>query len=385
MKKIVMTAVLSAAAVLCAGALRAHDHAHGHGHERHADINNLLTNVNVAVIGSLITSYTDDSHDKDKYKPAFNLDEVELFLEADITDYAEGTVVLGIHEHSHTHEDGESHEETKVEIEEAYVNIYKNLPVEGLGVKGGKYRAGFGRLNSVHTHALAFIEKPGVISQFLPGGEEGWRDTGLGVYYTLPLHGESKTVLSFDILSGKDFHEDDDSKTHYAYLARINNMFHAGDLPVELGLSWLQSSANIEFGERTYLYGLDAKTTLPLSHALKLVLQGEAFYSDGTAVEYEDNGMLPPNIYFHSDSRYGYYLFANLHIGKRWNAGVIYDEYQRYQDKHNTDRGVKAFGGFNVADGIKIRAAYERQFLESEEDVNTASVQLLFSLGGHKK
>ncbi|WP_424244628.1 hypothetical protein Dip510_001886 [Elusimicrobium posterum] len=383
MKKILSAVLLCACTAAYAATHEDHDHDHNNS-------NNILNNINIAVIGSIVTSYTDDAHDEDRYKPAFNLGEIELFLEADINDYAEGAVVLGIHddEHNHGEDDTDGHDSTSIEIEEAYINIHKNLPVENLGLKAGKYRVGFGRLNKEHEHALPFIDKPRVIAQFLPGEEEGYKDTGFNLYYTLPYGYENKTVFSFDILTGKEFHEDDDTKTKYAYIARINNSFMLGDhLPLEVGFTWMQSTANVEFGERTQTYGADIRTQLHLTRSIDLVLQGEVFYSNGTAVEYVTNvnPALPDDAYFHSNSRYGYYLMADAHLGEKWNLGVIYDEYQRYLDKDNTDRAAKIFVGWKVWDFITLRASYERQFLKGEEDVNTAAVQVLFSIGGHRE
>jgi len=49
-----------------------------------------------------------------------------------------------------------------IEIEEAYASVIRGLPLN-LGLKAGKYRLGFGRLNPMHPHAYPFISTPRVM------------------------------------------------------------------------------------------------------------------------------------------------------------------------------------------------------------------------------
>src|SRR2546427_13136433 len=59
--------------------------------------------------------------------------------------------------------------ETGVNVEEGYVT-FTSLPA-GLPMKVGKMRAEFGKVNTIHNHALAFIDRPLVTNNLIGLGE----------------------------------------------------------------------------------------------------------------------------------------------------------------------------------------------------------------------
>ena len=65
-----------------------------------------------------------------------------------------------------------------LEVEEGYIT-FTALPAHFL-LKAGKMRAQFGKVNTLHTHALPTVDRP-LVPQYLVGGEEGLSDAGLSL------------------------------------------------------------------------------------------------------------------------------------------------------------------------------------------------------------
>ena len=72
---------------------------------------------------------------------------------------------------------------TETNVEEGYIT-FTSLPA-GLLLKVGKMRAEFGRLNTIHNHALPFIDRP-LATNNLVGGEDGIDDAGISLSRFLP-------------------------------------------------------------------------------------------------------------------------------------------------------------------------------------------------------
>jgi hypothetical protein len=89
---------------------------------------------------------------------------VELGLQAAVDPYAKADVFIG----------GLDDQGHAPELEEAYAT-FPALPW-GLQLRGGKFRAQFGRLNATHAHELPQVDAPLVLASFL--GEEGLVSTG---------------------------------------------------------------------------------------------------------------------------------------------------------------------------------------------------------------
>ena len=73
--------------------------------------------------------------------------------------------------------------EEGVDLEEGFVT-FPTLP-GGLLLKVGKMRAGFGKVNTFHTHQMPWPDRP-LVTENLVGGEEGIADAGLSVAGLIP-------------------------------------------------------------------------------------------------------------------------------------------------------------------------------------------------------
>jgi len=93
-------------------------------------------NPDISVIGQPTASWSDDTSSAARKRATFDVGETEFVFDAALNPYARGTFILSV-------ADGQ------VDVEEAFFNLLRGLP-GGLTVKGGKYRAGFGKLNPAH-------------------------------------------------------------------------------------------------------------------------------------------------------------------------------------------------------------------------------------------
>jgi len=323
-----------------------------------------VTNPNISVIGQIISGHNDDASSQDANKTTLNLGETELVFDDYLNPYAKGMFVFTV---------GNS----GLQTEEAYITIFKGLP-DGLALKGGKYRVGFGKLNPVHPHVYSFIEAPRVIAAMLPG-DDGYNETGAQASIMLPTFGSWASNLSADAINGSSWHPNETASAA-GWVGRWSNSFLINDIvPFEAGMSATQGTNNVQWNKKTEVYGADLKTKIPLSNLTTLTLQGEYFYNDSDVVISSVTGS------FSNVDRQGFYAFADLKFAQRWNAGVIYDQYNPAANKDFTCRAVKYFAGYSLLEETTLlRIAYEQFMPEGSPVVHTWTFQVLYMMGPHK-
>jgi len=109
------------------------------------------------------------------------IDETELNFSASVDDKFRGAATIALHEH-----DGE----TEIEIEEAFVATTA-LPA-GIEVKAGRFFSELGYLNSHHSHADDFADRPLPNRAFL---DSNYGDDGVQVSAVLPTRQEARMVM----------------------------------------------------------------------------------------------------------------------------------------------------------------------------------------------
>jgi hypothetical protein len=325
-----------------------------------------VTNPDISAIGQVIGKYTDDSSSSFPKKPTLELGEVELNLDAALNPYLNGAFVLSLGTKS-------------IEIEEAYASVIRGLPLN-LGLKAGKYRLGFGRLNPAHPHAYPFISTPRVmdpgIARLLPG-EESFNDVALEASSLIPIAGSYALSVSGDLLQGDSFHPDTVT-ANFGWLARIVNSFIIADaVPSEIGFSLTQGANDPAQRTKTLVAGADVKTKFNFSPTVKTLVQGELIYKNADHKDSLGNVT--------KENRTGFYIFTDFQFQSHYNAGILYEQYQASEDAAGTDRGIKPFVGFAVLEESTIlRLAYEYFVPHAGAASNTVELQFLFSMGPHK-
>jgi len=325
-----------------------------------------VTNPDISAIGQVSLAYTDDSASPSPEKPTMGLGEVELVLDAALNPYLRGSFVLSAGEEGFA-------------VEEAYASVVRGLPF-GLGLKAGKYRCGFGKINAVHAHAYPFIRTPRIADPAAAGllpGEESFNEVGLQGSEFIAVTDNFAVTVTVDLLQGNSFHLDT-TTADFGWLARVANSFLVGDkAPSEIGISLTQGMNDPFTKTKSFIAGGDLKTKVALSPIVTATLQGEMMYK---AAAHSDS--------LHAishESRWGFYAFTDVRIANHYNAGILYEQYQSPEDEKRFDRGFKPFVGFNLLEESTIlRLSYEYFVTHSGQAVNSVELQFLFSMGPHK-
>ncbi len=103
-------------------------------------------------------------------EPSLSLTEVETAFQAVVDPYARADFFLSAGPEG-------------LEVEEGYIT-FTALPA-GVLLKAGKMREQFGKVNTMHTHILPWVDRPLVLRNLF-GGDEGVADTGVSVSKLIP-------------------------------------------------------------------------------------------------------------------------------------------------------------------------------------------------------
>jgi hypothetical protein len=322
-----------------------------------------VVNPDISAIGQLRAGLSGDPASPDKGEPALSLGETELILDAWLNPYLKGNFTL-------------SGGEEGVGVEEAYASWVKGLPL-GLGLKAGKYRMGFGKLNPVHPHVNPFIDPPDAWISLMPGGEEGFNEAAVQASILLPTPGDWASTLSADVIQGAQFHPDE-AQTRLGWLGRWSNAFLLGDAgALEAGVSGATGIDDVAEDVRGYLAGADVKAKLYLDGGSQFTVQGEGLFRRSHAVD-SVTGVS-------AEDRSGFYAVADYRYHVHMNFGGMYDQYERAGDPSMTDRSVRAFAGYTMLEeSTLLRVSYGYSMPEGGDAFGTLSAQLLFTMGPHK-
>lgn len=310
-------------------------------------------NPDVAVIGSFLGTGGSGPSEE----PSLELREAEASFQAIVDPYARADFFF-----SYGHEG--------VEIEEGYVS-FPALP-GGFLLKGGKMRASVGKMNTLHTHAIAWADRPLVTSR-LVGGDEGISDAGLSLSRLIPnpwifleatgevYRGESELFAAED-------------RGDLSFVGRLRGY---GDLSesanVELGGSFATGKNAFGSEYRTELYGADISFRYrPLRRAIyrRLLARSELFWSRTETPTGRAEA-------------FGAYALGEYQFARRWYAGLRWDYSERALDPSLADRGGSLLLGFRPSEFSQIRAQFRHTRFAEGETANELLFQLLFSIGAH--
>jgi hypothetical protein len=353
-----------------------------------------VSNPNLSIIGQPFLRLTDDAADLDHDRLRLDPGETEILVEDYLNPYARGLFTFALAEEG-------------LELEEGYFAITRGLPL-GLNLKGGKYRAEFGKLNAQHPHAYPFAERFRALAAYLPG-EEALNEMGLQLSARLPAPGELSLVAAVDWLQGDSFRrerepsedpedplvllaaEDPDlaGESHAAVLGRLAAFAMTGERSgLELGLSAARGTNNVAAGTATTVLGADLKAKLWSSPRSYLLLQAEAL-----RLEREDAGWDPDTDRYTQETvtPWGGYLYADYNFALRWNAGASYERYQQDGAEPAWDSAFGLFAGFAVMEESTVfRLGWERfqagapAATEAPDAINTLTLRVIYSMGPHK-
>jgi hypothetical protein len=335
-----------------------------------ATSNAKLLNPDISLIGDFIGTA---GHNIVSPSRSLELHESEVGMQAIIDPYARADAFI-------------SFGETGVNVEEAYVT-FTSLPA-GLLMKVGKMRADFGKVNTIHNHALPYIDRP-LATNNLVGGEDGIDDAGISITRFLPAPKDWFFEGTAQVFRG-------DSSTVYAAnrrqdLSVVGHLRAYRDLSestnLDLGMSYSRGHSNLgaDFGSNffTNLYGADATLRWkPLRRAIykNFLFRTELFWS-------ARDQLSPVNI-FQTQHAFGMYSSAEYRVNRRWTVGGRFDRSGRATNASLTDTGFSGILTYWPSEFSQIRGQYRfgHLALGAPGDFSNANeflFQFLFVMGAH--
>lgn len=342
-----------------------------------ATSNAKLLNPDISLIGDFIGTA---GHNTVSPSPSLQLHETEVGMQAIIDPYARADAFL-------------SFGETGVNVEEGYIT-FTALPA-GLLLKVGKMRAEFGKVNTIHNHALPFIDRP-LATNNLVGGEDGIDDAGLSLSRFLPAPKNWFFQGTAQVYRGDS--DDVFTASRAQDLSVVGHLRLYRDLGestnIDLGGSYARGHNNAGINPPagttfnpdnflTNLYSADATLRWkPLRRAIyhSFLFRTELFWSA--------RDQLSPVNLFETQHAFGMYSYAEYRANRRWTIGGRFDRSGRATNASLTDTGFSGILTYWPSEFSQIRGQYRYGHLwditnARYTDANEFLFQFLFVMGAH--
>ncbi|HWX56502.1 MAG TPA: TonB-dependent receptor [Verrucomicrobiae bacterium] len=328
-------------------------------------------NPDISVIGDFISSAGRNQFNP---TPAFQMHESEIGLQAIVDPYARADFFISFGEQG-------------VNLEEGFIT-FTALP-EGFLVKGGKMRAAFGKVNTLHNHVLPWVDRP-LVTQNLVGGEDGIDDAGFSVQHIIPAPKNWFLELTGQAFRGDSSDVFTSSKkgdvSVVGHLRSYKDITENSNL--DLGVSY--SRGHNQFGSPflTNLYGIDATYRWkPLQRAIyhQFVGRSELIWrqqEQPSAAVCLAIGC-PVNASSGFQRAFGFYASGDYQFARRWFAGGRYDNSDRATNSRLNDNGGSLVLTYWPSEFAQVRAQYRLTRYAEHFDAHEVFLQLQFALGAH--
>jgi hypothetical protein len=313
-------------------------------------------NPDISVIGDFLGSM---GHNPLVPTPAFQMHESEVGLQAIIDPYARGDFFLSFGEQG-------------VNLEEGYIT-FTALPA-GFVLRGGKMRAAFGKVNTLHNHVLPWTDRP-LVTNSLVGGEDGINDAGLSLTRILPAPKGFFLEATGQVLRGDSADVFSSSKrsdvSAVAHLRGYRDLTESTNL--DIGASYARGHNDLGSRYLTQLYGVDATLRWkPLRRSIYHSFVGRSEFV------WSQRQQLP-----RLQRSFGFYTSGDYQLGRRWFAGARYDRSDRARDDALTDSGASLVLTYWPSEFSQLRGQYRLTRYAEHFDAHEFLMQLQFSLGAH--
>jgi hypothetical protein len=311
-------------------------------------------NPDIAVVGNMLGVAGTNAIES---SPALEFDEAEASFQAIVDPYARGDVFFAFGPEG-------------VEIEEGFIT-FNTLP-GGLLLKAGKLRGAFGKVNTMHTHALPWADRP-LVTRNLLGGNEGISDGGLSLS-KLILNPVVFLEATGEVYRGHSEVFAGSERSHVSYVGRLRayrDLTEGTNLDAGGSLAWGHTDAEPEATRR--LIGVDATFRYrPLRRAIyrRMLARTELVWSQDRLA-----GSHPTS--------FGMYASTDYQFARRWFVGARYDYSERPLFPSLADRGAAAILTFWPSEYSQIRGQYRHTRYAEDVRANEVLFQFLFSIGAH--
>ena len=313
-----------------------------------------IFNPDIAVIGNFLTATGRNTVEP---LPGFELREAEVSLQAVVDPYARADFFLAATPGG-------------LEVEEGYVT-FSSLP-GGLLAKVGQMKEQFGKVNTLHAHALPWADTPLVMRNLL-GGEEGLSDAGMSVS-KLVLNPWFFLEATGEVYRGSSGVFEASKPGHVSWLGRIRGYRDLTEgTNLDIGASVTRGYNELGSDFTTRLIGVDATFRYrPLRRAIyrRFVGRSELMWSRRE----QEDGTVPA---------FGMYVSGEYQFARRWFGGIRYDRSERAFDASLVDKGPSFVLTFWPSEFSQIRGQFRRTRYAEGVTANEALFQFLFSIGAH--
>jgi hypothetical protein len=333
-----------------------------------------LLNPDISLIGDFIGTAGRNTVSPSR---ALELHESEVGLQAIIDPYARADAFI-------------SFGETGVNVEEGYIT-FTSLP-GGFLLKVGKKRADFGKVNTIHNHALPFIDRP-LVTNNLVGGEDGIDDAGFFLSRFLPAPKNWFLEGSAEVLRGDSADVFQASRRQdvsvVGHLRAYRDLTESTNL--DLGVSYARGHNNSGIGTSfdpsrfvTNLYSADA--TLRWRPLRRAIYNSFLFRTELVWSARDQLSVAIPNI-FQTQHAFGMYSSAEYRVNRRWTVGGRFDRSGHATDARLTDSGFSGILTYWPSEFSQIRGQYRFGHLATSptdfSNANEFLFQFLFVMGAH--
>jgi len=293
------------------------------GAEQNAGLGRAIQSFNpdISAIGDVLFH---SQHGDQKNTDRFEFRELELALSSPVDAYGRADFFLGIEQ-----EDGEWH----TNLEEGYFTL-NTLPHD-LQARFGKFYSVFGKANTMHTHAMPWVDKPNMIQNFF--GEEGMSEIGAEVSWLIPNPWDHYMELTFEVQNnGNPESFGGEEGDNLMYVSHLKNFFDLNRVStLELGGSVATGTNDNGGGNpRTCLEGLDLTYKWrPVEEGLykSLTWMNEILFSQNE----QDTG--------HYTDSMGFYTSPEYQFSRRWSVFGRYD-YSEFPDDNDSQENAYTAG-----------------------------------------
>ena len=319
-------------------------------------------NPDIAVIGDFLGA---TGNSAGRPSPAFEMHESEVGFQAILDPYARADFFL-------------SFGEAGVDLEEGYLT-FPALP-GGFQLRAGKMRAAFGKVNTLHNHALSWTDRP-LVTGNLAGGEDGINDAGLSL--SRIFAGPKQTLLE---ATAQIFRGDSENLFQSYRRSNVSIVDHlrvyrdiTESTNLDLGVSYSRGHSVIGPDVINQLYGVDATFRWkPLRRSIyhSFIGRSEFIWS-----RLGQTG-LPVATPF------GYYVSADYQFARRWFFGGRFDRSDSLPIPQANPVIVRDTGGSLVltywpSEFSQIRSQLRRTRYGDNLTANEFLFQFQFSIGAH--
>lgn len=311
-----------------------------------------------------------------------DLQEAELAFFSDVDPYSSLTMLLSIHPEYTLNSSGVVDQAWKVEPEELFAES-NHVPYTTLRV--GKFKAAFGKHNTLHTHVYPLVEAP-VANTALLGGE-GLNDVGASAAVLLPFSWYSEITGQFLRGAGENAEFKSPTPDDGVGVGHWKNLWDLSEsLTTEVGGSYAEGNNYLR--TKTKLLGAD------LTFKWR-PLEGGKYHSWILAGEFLQRKLDQPGA-LKNERANGGNVWVQFQFAKRWAAVARYD-HLRVEDSDSavntsaitngiTDK-YSAGLSFSPSEFSSFRAEYDHAITPPNAQGNRKErkflVQANFTIGAH--